>query len=236
MGSTRLPGKVAMDICGQPMLARVVQRARAFAGVQEVVVATSTLPADQAVADIASDLGVSCVRGSEDDVLARYQLAAAKHGADAVVRITADCPLLDSVVSSRVIETFVTENPDYASNMVQRTYPRGLDTEIVSREALEIAHAEASEKFDREHVTLFVRRQPERFRQLHVHNDVDLSQHRWTVDAPEDLELVRRIYGVLGDKAFGLEDVLEILDVHPDWSDLNRHVEQKKVDLPEGLS
>ena len=238
MGSTRLPGKVAMDVGGEPMLVRVIRRARAFRGVDEVVVATSTLPPDQTVADIAASVEAPCVRGAENDVLARFHKAASAHQADAIVRVTADCPLLDPEVSSRVIETFRRQRPDYASNMVMRTFPRGLDTEVISWKALDLSHREATHPADREHVTIFVRRQPDRFQHVHVTNDVDLSAFRWTVDTPQDLELIRRIYEVLGEKPFGFREVLRVLEDNPGWSRLNQHIEQKKVDLfrAEGLS
>jgi spore coat polysaccharide biosynthesis protein SpsF len=228
MGSTRLPGKVAMDVGGKTMLARVVERVRETPGVNEVVVAIPDTAADDPIVEICRALDVQSQRGSEHDVLDRYLSAARDSGADAVVRVTSDCPLLDPQVSGSVVRRFQTARPDYASNTLVRTFPRGLDTEILPMEILELAAREAVDDPDREHVTLFVWRQPARFRLLSVEVEGDHSHHRWTVDSPEDLELIRRIYGKLGDAGFGYQEVLDVLTAHPEWAEINAHVEQKK--------
>jgi spore coat polysaccharide biosynthesis protein SpsF len=229
MGSARLPGKVAMDIAGKSMLERVVERASLIQNVDRLFVATSHAIADDKVEHIAEKLGVSCHRGSESDVLRRYWEVAAAEGADDIVRITADCPLLDPEVSSLVLERYLTVRPDYASNTIERTYPRGLDTEVFSFSSLEQAHREATGLSDREHVTRFIWRQPNRFNLLNVKGSVDFSIHRWTVDQPRDLEFVRRIYQLLGENVFGMNTLFDLLNRHPDLSRINTDHTHKRT-------
>ncbi len=229
MGSTRLPGKVLADLGGRTMLARVVRRAGRAARIDEVVVATSVASGDDPIVGECERLGVACVRGSEQDVLARYHQAAETCRADVLVRITADCPLIDPGVSDRVIAAFLEERPDYASNILRRTYPRGLDTEVMPRVTLTRAFGEASELYQRTHVTPYIYQHPERFRLLAVTGSTDRSGHRWTVDSPEDLELIRAIYQRMGGDDFGWEDVLHLLADAPRLSDLNRHVRHKAL-------
>ena len=229
MGSTRLPAKVLKDIAGQSMLARVCRRACRAATIDEVVVATTTEPADEVVADECDRLGVACFRGSEDDVLDRYHHAAKRHGADAVVRITADCPLIDPNVVDRVVRRFLAARPDYASNTLTRTWPRGLDTEVFSTDALAHAHREATEPYERVHVTPYLYQHRERFRLLPVTCGEDLGALRWTVDSAEDLQFVRAIYDRLGDNAFSWREVLHVLAADPGIARLNERVRQKDL-------
>lgn len=233
MGSTRLPGKVLELVGERPLVDHVLVRTQAIDGVDEVVLATTSHPRDDALVDHASTLGgVEIVRGSEENVLSRFVKAARRFEADVIVRITSDCPLLSPRVSSRVLADFLQDPTcDYCSNTLDRTFPRGLDTEVISRGALETADEAQTRPADREHVTPFIWRQPMRFRLRNVRDEVDHSDLRWTVDVPEDLELVRRIYGTLyrPGGVFEYEDVLTLLDAHPDWSDLNRGVRQKDI-------
>jgi spore coat polysaccharide biosynthesis protein SpsF (cytidylyltransferase family) len=226
MGSTRLPGKVLMDIEGKPTLQRVVERIRRARRVDEVVVATSDLPADDAIERFCGEIGVACFRGSEGDVLDRYHGAAAAHGADVVVRITADCPLLDPAVVDRVIAAFHEGGCDYAANCrMEVTYPDGLDTEVFSRDALERAWAQARLHSEREHVTPYIWNHPERFALRVVRNDRDLSALRWTLDEPDDLAAIRAVYAELGgDRPFGMEEVLDLLARRPELAALNAHI------------
>lgn len=231
-GSTRLPRKVLADLAGESMLGRTVQRLRRVRGVDEIVVATTTVPGDDAVAALCAERGWRCYRGSLEDVLDRYYQAAWRHGADIVVRITSDCPLLDPEVTGQVVDAFVERLPaiDYVTNgYPRRTFPRGLDTEVMRFSALTRAWHEADTPACREHVTPYLYQHPEVFRSYNVVNDADHSGHRWTVDTPEDLALVRRIYEHFGDAEFGWRDVLALLSQHPDWADLNRHVPQKTL-------
>ena len=210
MGSTRLPNKVLADINGSPMLARVVRRVRQARTLDQVVVATSTHPQDDAVEAFCTNEGVACFRGSEDDVLDRYYGAARAVGADVVVRISADCPLHDLRVIDAVVERFDAARHDYVSNTIDRTYPDGLDTEVFSVGTLERAWRDAKWISEREHVTPYIWKQPELFRIEQVTQPVNLSALRWTVDEPRDLALVREVYRRLGDE-FSMTDVVTLL-------------------------
>lgn len=230
MGSERLPGKVLADIGGKTMLARVVERTARIASVDEVVVATTEDTRDDAIADACRALSVPVFRGSEADVLDRYYQAAKQYAADAVMRITADCPLLDPEVSGNVLNQFLIHRPDYASNSVRRTYPRGLDTGVMSLEALERTWREATRPYQREHVTIYMYEHPENFRLLSVESGlpINYSHYRWTVDTPEDLQFVRAVYDLFPTTdEFGWLDVIEALARRPDLVAINRHVKQK---------
>ncbi len=230
MGSSRLPGKVLADIQGQPMLAHVVNRVRRAKRVDDVIVATSDEPGDNPLAELCARQGWSCYRGSHLDVLDRYYQAAATFHADVIVRITSDCPLIDAaiidMVAGRVIDSDGTI--DYCANVLApRTFPRGLDAEAFTRSALIRNWTEASDPSCREHVTPYFYRNPELFRLAHVMNSTDESAHRWTVDTPEDLQLVRQIFGHFAGRDFGWQDVMNAFRRHPEWMQINAHVQQK---------
>jgi glutamate-1-semialdehyde 2,1-aminomutase/spore coat polysaccharide biosynthesis protein SpsF len=219
MGSSRLPGKSLADICGRPMLWHVVHRVQQARLINKTVVATTEECFDDPIALLCQQEGFPCFRGSEDDVLDRFYRAARTHDADAVVRITADCPLIDPVVIDRVIAQFQEGNVDYVSNTMRYTYPDGLDTEVISFGALEQAWREARKASEREHVTPYLR--SGNFRAANVENDppVAVGQYRWTVDHLADLEFVRKIYAVFrGNGHFGFQDVLRVLKERPDLS------------------
>lgn len=227
MGSTRLPGKVLRDLGGEPMLDRVVRRLRRARTLESVWIATTTEPADDVLSALCEGRGWPYVRGSGQDVLDRYHDAASAAQADIIVRITSDCPLIDPDVVDAVVKG-LKEGIVYSSNVVPtRTFPRGLDTEAFRANALEEAWEKAETASDREHVTPFLWRQPERFRQACVTTDRDFSHHRWTVDTAEDYELVRRIYDHFGGDTFRWRDVLQLVEAHPDWQALNAHIHQK---------
>lgn len=233
MGSTRLPGKVLKPILGRPMFSYQLERLRAAQRVERIVVATTTEPADAAIVDFCSAEQVPCVRGSETDVLSRYALAAAEWNARTVVRVTADCPLIDPELIDEAIRQFAEANGayHYVSNMLQPTWPYGMAVEVFPREVLEEADREATQPAEREHVTPFIYWRPQRYRLKSLTRQPDLSQHRWTVDTPEDFELIGRILQALypDNPRFTLQDVLTLLERHPSWSDINRHVQQKIV-------
>jgi spore coat polysaccharide biosynthesis protein SpsF len=230
MGSTRLPGKVLMDMEGATVLARVLSRVRRCRLVNEVTVATSHDARDRAIVEECHRLSCRAFRGSEQDVLDRYYRAAQQADAEVVVRITSDCPLIDPQLSDHTIEAFLDERPDYASNALERTYPRGLDTEVMSFAALESAWTNARETYQREHVTPFLYQHPERFKLLSVKGDHDYSQYRWTLDTPEDLEFLRTVYSRSVDRQdLTWQDVLNIVKREPELAEINRHVVQKTV-------
>ncbi len=233
MTSSRLPGKILMPAAGKPLLEIQIERLRRIDCVDQLVIATTTLASDDPVVALCDRLGVPTFRGSEDDVLSRYHGAATRFGLDTVVRVTADCPMIDPRISSGVIRHFQQNRDklDYCSNTLTRSYPRGLDTEVFRFEALAQAHREAVAGPEREHVTLFIYRRPERFRLQNLPSPVDLSHNRWTVDEPADYELVSRMINALypANPDFGLEDGLALLREHPDWPQINEAVRQKQV-------
>jgi spore coat polysaccharide biosynthesis protein SpsF len=230
MGSTRLPGKILLEIAGDTMLARVVGRVRRARLLDTIVVATSNLAADDLVVAECDRLGVRCVRGSETDVLARYALAASAVQAEVIVRITSDCPLIDPEVLDYVLAAFLAERPDYASNCLERTFPRGLDVEVFSRRALAMAHMEAREGYEREHVTPYIYENPEQFQLLLITSPRAESAVRWTVDEKEDLELVRRIYTHFrGQDTFGWLQILDLIHDEPELALINAAIHQKSL-------
>lgn len=234
MGSKRLPGKVLMDIAGQPMLARVIQRVRACPVVTRVAVATTTLEQDDAIVKMCSDLGVPVFRGSEGDVLDRFTQAARAFDGEVLVRITSDCPLIDPEVSAAIIRKFRAAAPpvDYASNKIPQSYPRGLDTEVFTQAALEMTWAAAQAEYERAHVTIYMYEHPHDFRLLSVTDTVDRSDWRWTVDTQEDLDFVRTVYERLGPQAhFTWRQVIALVESDPGLPAINRHVLQKDVRL-----
>jgi len=230
MGSSRLPGKVLMDLAGETVLARVVRRASRAALVDQVVVATSWCPMDDAVVSECIRLGVDHFRGSESDVLDRYYRCAQKFSAGLVVRITADCPLIDAALVDLTIASFRKEACDYASNALVPGYPRGLDVEVFTMSALSRAWHDARKAYEREHVSPYLYEHPELFRLVSVNADCDHSDLRWTLDTVEDFELLRAIYARLRDgDNFRWEDVLQIVEREPQLSLINSHVVQKAV-------
>lgn len=209
-GSTRLPGKVLVDLGGRPLLTLLLQRVLRLDGV-DVVVATSDLDQDDAVASLAAAQGVDVVRGPEADVLARFALALEAHPADEVVRITADCPLTDPGLIRAVLALRAATEADYAGNTPIRTFPDGLDVEAFSADVLRRADAEASDPEDREHVTRFVLGHPDRFRLANLRTTPPMAAERWTVDTFEDLKRVRSIVIGLHDPVTASwTDVLEV--------------------------
>lgn len=228
MGSTRLPGKVLMKLAGRSVLAHVLERASAAKGLTQAVVATTMADADAAIVDECSRLGVGVYRGSEEDVLDRYFRAAEKFGAERIVRITSDCPLYDGGLLDRMLTKF---NADYMSNVLRRTFPRGLDTEIFTFANLKRAHREAKESREREHVTPYFYQHPELFRLQSYEEAPDLSAHRWTLDTAEDWELIQRVYAALyrPRRIFTTGEVLNLLRERPELTKINAHIEQKKL-------
>lgn len=230
MGSTRLPGKVLADICGRTMLERVVMHAGRALRPNEVVVATTGRTEDNAVADEAARLGLQAFRGDAEDVLDRFARAAEELSADVVVRVTADCPFLDPDVLDDVVSALASSSPpaDLASNVIERTYPRGLDVEAVVVSALKAADREARRPHQRSHVTPYLYEHPERFRLVSVRGDEDLSSERWTVDTSEDLRFAREVCSMLPRPDHATRrDVLAVLESAPQLRVINAGVRQK---------
>jgi spore coat polysaccharide biosynthesis protein SpsF len=230
MGSTRLPGKVLKDIQGETMLARVLNRVRRARLLDELLVATTDRFADDVIVKECQHWSVPVFRGDEEDVLDRYFRAAQLVKAEIVVRITSDCPLIDPEIIDKTIAAFLDARPDYASNTLVRTYPRGLDTEVMTHDVLGRAWQEARTPYQRVHVTPYIYERPAEFRILPVTGSADHSSLRWTVDAQEDLEFVRAIYSRFGDNdAFLWRDILDVLGREPQLIKLNRSVTQKAI-------
>lgn len=234
MGSTRLPGKVLADIGGQPMLVRVVERARRARRLSGLVVATTTLDEDRVVEQLCAERGYVCRRGHPTDVLDRYYQVAREVGAGVIVRLTADCPLIDPDVIDQVVEAYQTSEPhvDFAANrfLDEWTFPVGLDVEVCSFRALARAWKEADKDYQREHVMPYVYEVPNRFRVLLVRHPRSLGHHRWTVDTPEDLELVRRIYAHFGGRDdFSWTEALSWVEENPALSEINAHVRPRSM-------
>jgi spore coat polysaccharide biosynthesis protein SpsF len=237
MGSTRLPGKVMLPLLGEPILARVLRRTARARTLDDVVVATTTRPEDDAIVALVEAEGRPVVRGSETDLLDRYLQAARAHDAEIVVRVTSDCPLIDPDVIDRTVLAFQAGDVEYASNTLEpRTYPRGLDVEVIARVALERAGREDRDPAWREHATPYIYRHPESFRLLRVAAEDDHADQRWSVDTPEDFTLVDRIYDAIGRDDFGWREALAVVEAHPSWIALNRHVVQKVVPPAGGRS
>jgi spore coat polysaccharide biosynthesis protein SpsF len=228
IGSTRLPGKVLMDLCGGTVLARVVSRLQCSRVVNRIVVATTNSDPDYAILRECHRIGISCFRGSEQDVLDRYYQAAREYNGETVVRVTADCPLIDPGIVDRTIELFFEKNADYAANDVPRTFPRGLDVEVFTMSSLERVWQEARRPHQREHVTPYFYEHPEMFQVVSLRGEFDCSQYRWTLDTEDDLKLLRRIYFSFQNAAtFGFAEVLELMQREPELVKLNSRILQK---------
>ncbi len=233
MNSTRLPGKVLMDIAGQPMLAHVVRRLTHSSRINEIVVALTTDTADDVVEMFCRDSKIKIFRGESHDVLDRYYQTARSFQADCIVRITSDCPLIDPQVVDHVIREFKDTSAalDGATNCLRRTYPRGLDCEVFGFSALERCWRLAEKDYCREHVTIYMYEHPELFKMKNVEYKEDLSFYRWTVDEELDLKLVREIYLRLrsAKEMFFMQDILEVFERDPALKHINEHVLQKHV-------
>ncbi len=226
--SSRLPGKVLKPILGEPMLARHIERLRRASHITPLIVATSTEASDDPLAELCKDLKVPCRRGSLNDVLDRFYHAAKPFRPEHLVRLTGDCPLADPAVIDACIEFHLSGNYDYTSNAIQATFPDGLDVEVFRFSALADAWTEASLPSEREHVTSFIYHHPERYRIGHYRQSEDLSWLRWTVDQPEDFEMVATIYRALypGNPAFDTDDILRYLADHPEVACMNANIER----------
>lgn len=226
--SSRLPNKVISDLGGQPMLVRVVNRVNRSKRLDKAVVATTNDTRDDAIVEICKERDWPYFRGDEYDVLDRCYQAAKTYDSETVVRITADCALIDPEIIDRVVEAFLEKGTDYASNTLTRTYPIGLDVEVMTFDALSRAWHEAGEPYERMHCTPYIYQNPERFRLLNVAAEKDYSSYRWVVDTAEDLEFVRAVYSRLGNSdAFGWGDVLRLLSKEPELMEINRRVENQ---------
>jgi spore coat polysaccharide biosynthesis protein SpsF len=232
MGSSRLPGKVLADIRGVPALSRLVRRLRGAQKLDGVVLATSTAPADDVLESWAADENVPVFRGSEDDVLRRVVDAQKSQGADIVVEVTGDCPLLDPQLIDMGIETFLENECDVVCNVRRPSFPMGADVQVFRLDALDQVERTISDPAVREHVSLHFYEHPELYRIIHL-----FAPQRWRdptmrlqLDYEEDLRFIREVYTRLepsfGD-GFGLEEICALCRAHPELPEINRHCEEK---------
>ncbi len=232
LASTRLPGKVLLDLAGKPLILRMVERVARIQTPVRIVIATTTDKADDALVAVCRSAGIDVFRGHPTDLLDRHLQAARHYGAEVVAKIPSDCPLIDPAVIDAVFARFARGDSDYTSNLHPASFPDGNDAEVMMIETLETAWREARLDFEREHTTPFIWERPERFRLCNVlweerddgHPGRDYSMsHRWTIDYPEDYEFIRSVYEVLypGDPAFGLYDILDLLEYRPELRAIN---------------
>ena len=223
VSSARLPGKVLSPVLGVPMLFRQIERVQRCKDFNSLVVATSTDSVDTPLAEQCRERSIEVYRGSLDDVLSRFYYAALEFGAETIVRLTGDCPLVDPLLMSQMIQKFHSSDYDYMSNGLEPTYPDGLDLEVLSFSCLKAAWERASLHSEREHVTSYIYKNSSVFSLGSIKGESDLSHLRWTVDYPEDLRLIRAIYEGLypQNSQFNTQDILEFLKQNPDVSAIN---------------
>jgi spore coat polysaccharide biosynthesis protein SpsF len=237
MGSTRLPGKVMKKIKGKSVLFYVVERVKKSRLIDQIVIATTTNKQDEVIVEEAERLNVKCFRGSEQDVLSRYYYAAKKFDADVIVRITSDCPLIDSQVSDIIINYYLDHKNEYdyvgnaGPNRENRTYPRGLDTEVFSFDVLKEAFDKAKKNYQREHVTPFIYENSERFNIYYLKAEGKLKKPgiRITLDTEQDFELIYKVINHFENIDFNTEDVINFLENHAELLKINRDVKQKSL-------
>lgn len=234
MGSTRLPGKILKDLMGKTVLQHVIERVQRVKNIDDIIIATTTLAHDDVVVDEALKCGAKYYRGSEENVLTRYYGAAKDNDVDIVVRITSDCPLIDPFVTDEIVDFFKQDGmydivTNAGSDLSERTFPRGLDTEVFSFQALEKAYRQANKQYQREHVTPYIYENSPKI--YYYKNSVDYSMFRWTLDTEEDFELIKEIYGYLyrGQHIFHLQDIVALFTNYPDLIKINAHIAQKKL-------
>ena len=232
MTSTRLPGKVMEVVCGKPLLEHIIDRLKRVKYADRIVIATTVNETDDIIVELCEKLDISYYRGSEEDVLGRYYETAVEYGGDIIIRITSDCPVIDPDVVDSLINFYIKNIKlyDYVSNTMKRTYPMGMDVEVFSFRLLNEAYANAYDPFDREHVTPFIKMRPQQFRLYNILYWTDMSRYRWTLDTPEDLELISKIFDALfyQNPSFSLKDMLDQMERTPEWETINAHVETKK--------
>ena len=231
MGSTRLPGKVMLDICGKTVIEHIIERLKQMRRIDEIIIATTTKLQDDIIVEQAMKNGIEYYRGSEDNVLARYYFTAKANSLDVILRITSDCPLIDPHICDNIIRYYCDSKYDIVTNasqdLKQRTYPRGLDCECFSFGALEEAFLKADKNYQKEHVTPYIYENSKSI--FYYKNSKDFSIYRWTLDTIEDYQMITAIYKEFykGKHDFYFEDIIKFLEKHPEVHELNMGVEQK---------
>ena len=230
-GSTRFPNKVFAELVGKPLIAHIIERLRFSKEVESIILATTTNPDDDLLERWAATHAISVYRGSEEDVLARFYYAGKTSRSDIIVRITADDPFKDPMITDRVIGALRDQSLDFAFNNRPPTFPEGLDAEVFTFSALKRASAEAKDPFEREHVTQYFYRHPELFTQTNISHPSDLSHLRWTLDTEEDYQMVSRVYEKLyrPGKIFLMNDILDLLKQYPEIARINSAVKRSAM-------
>lgn len=231
MGSTRLPGKVLKPLCGKSVLAHVIDRLKEVPSINSIVIATTVLEEDNAIVNEALANDAFYYRGSKENVLSRYYEAAEEYKADVIIRVTSDCPLIDPGITEQIIRDFLNNNVDYMSNKITPTFPRGLDTEVFTKQALEVCCQRAYNDIHTEHVTPYIYLHPDQFSIAEYKWPIDYSNYRWTLDTVEDYELITEIYNHLyqSGEIFDWKEAIALMGEIPELSLINNHVEQKKL-------
>lgn len=231
MGASRLPSKPLLKVLNKPLLKYLIDRIKASKLADTLVIATTNKPQDDPIANLAKSENVLVVRGDEEDVLSRFVLACQTVNADIIVRITADCPLMDPKLIDIAIAEFLKNDVDYLSNTLKRTFPRGFDIEIFTKEALFKTSKLALKAQEKEHVTLFIYQHRELFKLINLKKEGEREDLRLTVDTKEDFELIAKVLEELFPKnpLFTYQDVIELLKRHPEWEKINCHIKQKSV-------
>ena len=233
MTSSRLPGKVLLPVNGKPMLEYLVNRLKQVTSIDRIVLATTINQTDDQLVEFAAKNDISCFRGSEDDVMLRVIGAAESVGADVVVEITGDCPVIDPLIVEQTTQVFISNECDIANNCFIRSYPDGMDTQVFKLEALIRSAAMTDDPLDHEHVTLHMYNHPELFRQVNLVAPPDLywPELGLTLDERKDYELLRKIIEFFGNANpfFTCRDVIELLRTKPEWVEINKSVVRKGV-------
>jgi spore coat polysaccharide biosynthesis protein SpsF len=237
MGSTRFRGKVLKEVSGKPMLKHVIDRLKHAKTLSEIIIATSVNERDKPIVELSKRLGVGCFVGSEEDVLDRFLKAAEQARADVIVRVTADCPLIDPCTVDKIVSCHLQSNVDYTRTLIDennnKSFPRGLDTEVFSMKLLRRIHELAKDPYEREHVTVFIYNHPQFFRieVIEAEGILQMPSYRLCVDVEDDLRLIREIYDRLynPNKIIDIKEVIKLLNENPELQKINVHVKQKPL-------
>ena len=226
MGSTRLPEKIMKNACGKPLLQHLLERVQKSETVDKIIIATTTKHTDDVIENFCKEKKVNFFRGSENDVLSRYKLTADYFNSDVVVRVVADCPLIDPKVIDKTVNFFINNNYDFVSNCypLPRTYPEGYSVEIFSKKLLDELYFNAKKPSDREHVSFSLWMQPEKYSAYRVDYEKDVSHYRFNLDYHEDYLLIKAVFEALypNNPYFSMEDIISWLDLHPESFKINR--------------
>jgi len=233
IGSTRLPNKVIKKIKNKMILDYVIERLNFCKKVNDIIIATTTNNKDDILEKYALENKIKYYRGSEEDVLSRYFYTAKKFKADIIVRITSDCPLIDPDIVDYIIKKHIEKKADYTSNVIKRTFPRGLDTEVFNFETLEVTYNNAIQKYQREHVTTYMIEHPEKFtlQNIEARGKLKRPDIRITLDTIEDFKLINKIFLHFKNLNFKTKDIVNFFNENPKLIDINKNIIQKEVKL-----